>query len=133
MGWNSWDCYGTTVREDEVVANADFMAAHLARYGWNTIVVDIQWYEPDAKAGGYRKDAALVITLPPGGFLQATAEGAVNESVKAAAKRFASMGASVEEISIPMHMAGPAIWTPIGNPAADSPQRTTAAGHPVRL
>jgi len=61
MGWNSWDCYGTTVREEEVKANADYMAAHLAQYGWNYIVVDIQWSEPEAKAGGYRQNANLVM------------------------------------------------------------------------
>jgi len=61
MGWNSWDCFGPTVREDEVKANADYMAAHLARYGWQYIVVDIQWYEPNAQAGGYRPNAALVM------------------------------------------------------------------------
>jgi alpha-galactosidase len=61
LGWNSWDCYGPTVREDEVRANADYMAAHLAKFGWNTIVVDIQWYEPNAKAGGYRPNAELVM------------------------------------------------------------------------
>jgi len=60
LGWNSWDCYGTTVREEEVKANAEFMAAHLASYGWNTIVVDIQWYEPNAQAHGYRQNAELV-------------------------------------------------------------------------
>lgn len=60
LGWNSWDCYGTTVREGEVKANADYMALHLAQYGWNTIVVDIQWYEPNAKAGGYRPNADLI-------------------------------------------------------------------------
>jgi len=27
MGWNSWDCYGTTVTEAEVKANADYMAS----------------------------------------------------------------------------------------------------------
>ena len=61
MGWNSWDCFGTTVTEDEVLANAEFMAAHLARHGWDTVVVDIQWYEPAAKAGGYNDGAALVL------------------------------------------------------------------------
>ena len=30
MGWNSWDCYGPTVVESEVKANADYMAQHLA-------------------------------------------------------------------------------------------------------
>jgi hypothetical protein len=61
MGWNSWDCYGPTVREDEVKANADYMAEHLLRYGWDTVVVDIQWYEPNAKSHGYRPNAELVM------------------------------------------------------------------------
>jgi alpha-galactosidase len=61
MGWNSWDCYGPSVTEAEVKAQADFMSARLAQYGWNTVVVDIQWFEPKAGAHGYRKDAELVI------------------------------------------------------------------------
>ena len=46
MGWNSWDCFGGSVTEAEVLANAEFMAAHLLPHGWDTVVVDIQWYEP---------------------------------------------------------------------------------------
>lgn len=61
MGWNSWDCYGTSVREDEVKANALFMAERLAKFGWQYVVVDIQWYEPEAKAGGYRPNAFLIM------------------------------------------------------------------------
>jgi alpha-galactosidase len=61
MGWNSWDCYGTTVTEDEVLANAAFMHDHLASRGWDTVVVDIQWYEPTARAHGYNPDAPLVL------------------------------------------------------------------------
>ena len=60
MGWNSWDCFGTTVTEDEVKANADYMAEKLSQYGWQYIVVDIQWYEPNAKAHGYRENAELI-------------------------------------------------------------------------
>jgi hypothetical protein len=59
MGWNSWDCYGTTVTEVEVKANADYMAKRLKGHGWEYIVVDIQWSEPNAKAHGYRADAEL--------------------------------------------------------------------------
>jgi hypothetical protein len=44
MGWNSYDYYDTTVTEERVKANADYMAAHLKQYGWEYIVVDIQWY-----------------------------------------------------------------------------------------
>ncbi|AZP23071.1 glycoside hydrolase family 27 protein [Streptomyces aquilus] len=61
MGWNSWDCYGTTVTEEEVLANARFMHEHLLAHGWDTVVVDIQWYEPTARAHGYNPDAPLVL------------------------------------------------------------------------
>ena len=61
MGWNSWDSYGTTVREAEVKAGADVMAATLKPFGWQYIVVDIQWYEPNAQAHGYRPNATLAL------------------------------------------------------------------------
>jgi hypothetical protein len=61
MGWNSWDCYGPTVTESEVRANAEYMAKHLAPYGWRYVVVDIQWYEPNAQKHGYRQNAELVM------------------------------------------------------------------------
>lgn len=48
------------------------------------------------------------------GFQQPNAEEDVNTKVRAAAEQFRSLGASVEEISIPMHLLGGAIWTPIG-------------------
>ncbi len=61
MGWNSWDCYGTTVTEAEVKANAEYMAKHLKAHGWQYIVVDIQWSEPNARAHGYRPGAELAM------------------------------------------------------------------------
>ena len=48
MGWNSYDYYDTTVTEADVRANADYMAANMKQYGWEYIVVDIQWYAHDA-------------------------------------------------------------------------------------
>jgi len=53
MGWNSWDSFGPTVREGEVKANADAMASRLAKFGWQYVVVDIEWYQPKAKSHGY--------------------------------------------------------------------------------
>ncbi|MCM1256333.1 MAG: glycoside hydrolase family 27 protein [Roseburia sp.] len=53
MGWNSYDYYDTTVNEAQVRTNADYMAAHLKQYGWEYIVVDIQWY---AKGAGTRRE-----------------------------------------------------------------------------
>ena len=54
MGWNSWDCYGAAVNEEELRANADYMAAHLKSHGWEYVVCDIQWYEPEARHSCYR-------------------------------------------------------------------------------
>ena len=53
MGWNSWDCYGASVTEDIVRQNAKFMAENLKKFGWEYIVVDIQWYEPRATSHDY--------------------------------------------------------------------------------
>lgn len=61
MGWNSWDCYGTTVTEAEVLANARFVADRMLAFGWDTIVVDIAWSDPDPKAGGYNEHAELAL------------------------------------------------------------------------
>lgn len=44
MGWNSYDYYDTTVNEQQIKANADFMAEKMAYCGWKYIVVDIEWY-----------------------------------------------------------------------------------------
>lgn len=80
MGWNSWDSYGTTVREDEVKAQADTMAATLKPFGWQYIVVDIQWYEPNAQAHGYRPNAKLAMdangrTIPATNRFPSAADG----------------------------------------------------------
>jgi amidase len=56
----------------------------------------------------------LKIGVVKEGFQQAGAEKAVSEKVHAAAARLGSLGAKVEEVSIPMHLLAPAIWTPIG-------------------
>ena len=61
MGWNSWDAFGTGVTEAEVKANADYMASRLSPYGWQYIVVDIQWSEPNPKSHGYRPDTLLTM------------------------------------------------------------------------
>jgi alpha-galactosidase len=56
MGWNSWDSYGLTVTQQEFLANADYMAAHLRAHGWQYVVVDEGWYlqNPEAKPGAFR-------------------------------------------------------------------------------
>lgn len=59
MGWNSWDCYGAGVTEDELLGNAEFMRDRLKQYGYQYVVCDIQWYEPAAKGNVYNNFADL--------------------------------------------------------------------------
>nr|WP_295727716.1 glycoside hydrolase family 27 protein [uncultured Bifidobacterium sp.] len=61
MGWNSWDSYGTTVTEQEVLDNAQVMRDRLLPAGWDTVVIDIAWYDPTARAHGYNAKAPLVL------------------------------------------------------------------------
>lgn len=52
MGWNSWDCYYSTVTEKIVKQNADYMHDNLLEYGWEYVVVDIRWYANHPSSGG---------------------------------------------------------------------------------
>jgi hypothetical protein len=61
MGWNSWDCYGTTITEAQFKDNVEVMAAKLKPFGWQYAVVDIQWYEPNAK--GFNYDPKAILTM----------------------------------------------------------------------
>ena len=61
MGWNSWDSFGPTVRENEVKANADAMAAKLSKFGWQYVVVDIEWFQPNARSHGYIPRGAVTM------------------------------------------------------------------------
>ena len=57
LGWNSWDCFGTTVTEQQIKEQADAMAKYLLPSGYKYLTVDIQWYEPEAKGHGYNPKA----------------------------------------------------------------------------
>ena len=58
-------------------------------------------------AGGMR------IAVVKEGFGHAASEPDVDARVRAGAEVFKRLGASVDEVSIPAHLHGPAIWTPI--------------------
>jgi alpha-galactosidase len=47
MGWNSYDAFGDSVTEDEVLANAAYVKDKLLPHGWNYIVIDFRWYDPE--------------------------------------------------------------------------------------
>ena len=54
MGWNSYDYYDTTMNEEQIKKNAQYMAMHLKEFGYEYIVADIEWYSNDA--GTKRKE-----------------------------------------------------------------------------
>ena len=47
MGWNSYDSFYANVTESDVLAAADAMKEILQPFGWNTIVIDYLWYDPE--------------------------------------------------------------------------------------
>ncbi|KAJ0164807.1 Amidase [Colletotrichum tanaceti] len=75
-----------------------------------------------ASHGSYRFSAALQsssgrrldgvrIGLLKEGFDQDIVDPRVRDHVLAAARKLASLGATVEEVSVPLHLEGPSIWT----------------------
>ncbi|MGY9046478.1 MAG: amidase family protein, partial [Rhodobacterales bacterium] len=48
------------------------------------------------------------------GFDHPNSQSASDDKVREAAKKLEALGVTVEEVSIPLHLMGPAIWTPIG-------------------
>src|SRR6266436_9051943 len=61
MGWNSWDGYGTTIKESEVKANAQWFADHLKAYGWQYVVVDMEWFVTNPQAEGNSKTSTYSV------------------------------------------------------------------------
>ncbi|WP_304308478.1 amidase [Pseudacidovorax intermedius] len=55
----------------------------------------------------------LRIGIVTEGFGWPQSDAAVNEKVRTAAEVFTRLGATVSEVSVPMHALGPAIWLPI--------------------
>jgi amidase len=58
--------------------------------------------------------SGLRIGVVKEGFGHPQSEADVDASVRAGAELFRRLGATVDDISIPWHLHGPAIWTPIG-------------------
>ena len=47
MGWNSYDSYGASIMQSEVIAQAQALKTTLQPFGWNTVVIDYRWYDPE--------------------------------------------------------------------------------------
>ena len=58
-GFNSWDCYGAAINEEQLMAIARYQAEHLKEYGYEYVVCDIQWYEPTADSYAYHNFTEL--------------------------------------------------------------------------
>jgi len=53
MGWNSWNCWGTTVDQEKMLnAGRVFIQKGLVNYGWSYIDIDDGWASPVRKANG---------------------------------------------------------------------------------
>jgi alpha-galactosidase len=81
MGWNSYDAFGDSVVESEVLTNAQWMRDHLQSLGWDTVVVDFRWY--DRLADGVRVQNPEGVTIdafgrciPPTNRFPSAANGA---------------------------------------------------------
>jgi len=55
MGWNSWDGYGTTVKEADFKSNAEWLAKNLKPYGWKYVTVDMEWFVTNPTPEGNSK------------------------------------------------------------------------------
>ncbi len=55
LGWNSYDCYGMLATEQDIKANADYLAARLKAFGWAYIVLDYLWYAENLTADNVRE------------------------------------------------------------------------------
>ena len=67
LGWNSWDCFGTTVTEQQIKEQADAMVKYLLPSGYNYLTVDIEWYAPESKGHAY--DSKAIFTMDEYGRL----------------------------------------------------------------
>jgi hypothetical protein len=47
LGWNSYDSFGASIKESEVLAQAQALKTTLQPFGWNQVVIDYRWYDPE--------------------------------------------------------------------------------------
>ncbi len=102
MGWNSWDCYFSSVTEKEVMQNAQYLVDNdLVRHGWEYVVIDIRWYcnHPSLGGGWYNQQGTQDYVLDeygrylpsPTRFPSCMVDGK-NQGFKALADKLHAMG-----------------------------------------
>lgn len=102
MGWNSWDCYYSSVTEKEVMQNAQYLVDNdLVKHGWEYVVIDIRWYcnHPSLGGGNYnqRGDQDYVLDeygryLPSPSRFPSVMVNGENKGFKAIADKLHEMG-----------------------------------------
>jgi len=94
-----------------VMDNALMLEAIAGPDGLDPRQYDVQ--TDNYSAAVQRGVSGLKIGVVKEGFGHDASEAVVDEKVRAAAEMFKRMGAAVDEVSIPWHLKGTAIWTPI--------------------
>ena len=68
MGWNSWDCYGMSITEAELLDNARVLEQKLQPSGFRYVVMDAGWFNPSPELA--RKDVTPEVELDDFGRLK---------------------------------------------------------------
>lgn len=100
MGWNSWDCYYSSVNEEITMQNARYLRDHLKEYGWEYVVVDIRWYanHPSNGGGNYNQSSPDCVLDAYGRYLPSPTrfpsamQNGENKGFKAMADSIHAMG-----------------------------------------
>ena len=69
LGWNSYDAYGSRVTEAQTLANARYLRQNMQPYGWQYVVVDYRWYDPNAATAPDAGAPGEVLTMDDYGRL----------------------------------------------------------------
>jgi hypothetical protein len=81
LGWNSWDGYGTAINEAQFRANATWFSEHLKPFGWQYLVIDMEWFVANPEPEGNGKNFQPAMDeygryLPPVNRFPSAANGA---------------------------------------------------------
>ena len=69
LGWNSYDAYGSRVNEAQTLANARYLRQNMQPYGWQYVVVDYRWYDPNAATARDAGEPGETLTMDGNGRL----------------------------------------------------------------
>ena len=69
MGWNSYDAYGSRVNEAQVLENARYLRQNMQPFGWQYVVVDYRWYDPNAATARDAGEPGETLTMDGNGRL----------------------------------------------------------------